>query len=63
MSYTKKFKTVNFDEKKKQWGAQCKSYDDVSKVFCDYIAGTIKKFPFSEGSLAEETSSISEPLM
>lgn len=62
VSYTKKFKTVNFDEKKKQWGAECKSYDDVSKVFCEYISGTIKKFPFSEGSLAEETNTISEPL-
>jgi hypothetical protein len=55
VSYTKKFKTVNFDEKKKAWGAECKSYDDVSKVFCDYISGSVKKFPFSEGSLAEET--------
>lgn len=63
VSYTKKFKTVNFDEKKKQWGAQCKSYDEVAKVFCDYISGSIKKFPFSEGSLAEETSTISESLL
>jgi len=63
VSYTKKFKTVNFDEKKKAWGAECKSYDDVSKVFCDYISGSVKKFPFSEGSLAEETQTISESLL
>lgn len=63
MSYTKKFKSVNFDEKKKQWGAQCKSYEEVSKVFCDFISGSIKKFPFSEGSLAEETNTISESLL
>lgn len=63
MSYTKKFKSVNFEEKKKQWGAECKSYDDVSKVFCNYISGEIKKFPFSEGSLADETYTISESLV
>lgn len=63
VSYTKKFKAVNFDEKKKQWGAQCKSYNDVAKVFCDFIGGSIKKFPFSEGSLAEETGTISEALV
>ena len=54
---------MNFDEKKKAWGAQCRSYDEVSKVFCDYVSGSVKKFPFSEGSLAEETNAISEPLL
>ena len=63
VSYTKKFKTVNFDEKKKLWGAECKSYNDVSKVFVDYVSGKVKKFPFSEGSLAEETNAISEALV
>lgn len=56
VSYSKKFKTVNFDEKKKYWGTECKSLDNVSKVFVDYVSGKIKKFPFSEGSLAAETS-------
>jgi methylenetetrahydrofolate reductase (NADPH) len=35
----------------------------VSKVFVAYLSGSIKKFPFSEGSLAAETSTISEPLL
>jgi len=62
VSYSKKFKTVNFEEKKKFWGAQCRSLDDVSKVFSAYLAGTIKKFPFCEGSIAPETGAISDSL-
>jgi len=63
VSFSKKFKSVNFEEKMKFWGSQCKSLDDVSKVFVDYLSGKIKKFPFSEGALASETSTISEPLL
>lgn len=62
VSYSKKFKTVNFEEKRKFWGAQCRSLDDVSKVFCAYLSGSIKKFPFCEGSIALETGEISESL-
>lgn len=62
VSFSKKFKTINFEEKKKFWGNECKSLDDVKKVFIDYLSGKIKKFPFSEGSIASETYTMSEHL-
>jgi len=36
---------------------------DVSEIFVKYITGEIKKFPFSEGTLAEETGEISDILL
>ena len=53
MSYSKKFKAVNIQEKRKAWGHTCTSLKDISNVFCNYINGKIKKFPFAEGGLAE----------
>jgi methylenetetrahydrofolate reductase (NADPH) len=34
----------------------------MSDVFISYLSGKIKKFPFSEGPIAAETSDISESL-
>jgi len=62
VSYSKKFKNYNIPEKLKQWGNTCKSYSDVANVFVAYISGKIKKFPFSEGQLALETSDLTEIL-
>ena len=62
VSYSKKFKTTNLDEKRKNWGNSCTSLADVSKVFTAYITGKIKKFPFSEGALALETSQLTDIL-
>lgn len=63
VSYSRKFKTINIEQKRKDWGEKCHSLDDVSKVFTNYLSGQIKKFPFSEGSLALETADISEMLV
>jgi len=63
VSYSKKFKSVNFEEKKKNWGQQCLSLGEVAAVFVAYVSGKIKKFPFSEGSLALETADINADLV
>jgi hypothetical protein len=63
VSFSKKFKNTNFEEKKKFWGDSCKSLDDVKKVFIEYLSGKIKKFPFSEGSIASETYTMSDHLL
>ena len=52
VSYSKKFKTINHDSKKKDWGLTCRNVSDVSKVFVKFLKGEIKKFPFSEGAIA-----------
>ena len=62
LSYSKKFRTINTEEKKKQWGATCTTLQDIQTVFTNYITGKIKKFPFSEGALAAETSDLTEVL-
>ena len=63
VSYSHKFRTINVDEKQKMWGEKCTSYDDVSKIFVSYITGQIKKFPFSEGAIALETSQLTDVLV
>ena len=55
VSYSKKFKTTNVVEKKKSWGQQCRTVQDISNVFVAYLSGKMKKFPFSEGAIALET--------
>jgi len=47
---------MNFEEKKKIWGEHIVSLDDVSRIFINYLNGKLKKYPFSEGSLAPETN-------
>ena len=37
--------------------------EDVSNIFVNYLMGKIKKFPFSEGSIALETADISQILL
>lgn len=63
MSYSKKFKTVNVEEKKKNWGQQVTSLEEIAAVFTAFVSGKIKKFPFSEGSLALETADINTDLV
>jgi len=54
---------MNFEEKKKIWGNEIKSLDDISKIFIDYLSGKIKKYPFSEGALASETNLLKDLLL
>lgn len=63
VSYSKKFKNVNAVEKRKMWGQQCRTLEDISKIFVKYLSGQIKKYPFSEGSIALETADISQILL
>ena len=63
VSYSKKFKTTNVVEKKKNWGKTCRTVSDISSVFVAYLSGKMKKFPFSEGVLALETDDISQVLL
>lgn len=63
MDFTKKFKAINIGGKKKEWGERCLSMADISKVFTSFLQGKIKKFPFSEGTIALETADISEILV
>jgi methylenetetrahydrofolate reductase (NADPH) len=63
VSYSKKFKNVNAVEKKKMWGQQCRTMEDISNIFVKYLQGKIKKFPFSEGSIALETADINQILI
>ena len=60
MSYSKKFREVNINEKRKAWGSTCTSLKDISSVFVNYINGKIKKFPFSEGVLSTETGKMTK---
>jgi len=63
VSYTKRFKSINLDEKRKFWGSTCRSLKDLSKIFVDYLSEKIKKFPFSEGAISLETSDLTEILI
>lgn len=63
VSYGKKFKNTNIVDKRKSWGDKCRSIQDMSDVFCAYLSGKIKKFPFSEGRIALETNDISDVLI
>mmetsp|Transcript_40754 Transcript_40754/g.62196 ORF Transcript_40754/g.62196 Transcript_40754/m.62196 type:complete len:172 (+) Transcript_40754:77-592(+) len=63
VSYSHKFRQININDKQKQWGASCTSFSDVSKVFINYITGKIQKFPFSEGTIALETSALTDILV
>ena len=45
------------------WGEQCRSLEDMSKVFVNYLTGKIKKFPFAENPIAAETADISQILL
>jgi len=63
VSYSKKFKQVNQEEKQKFWGATCTSLEDISKVFVSFITGKIKKLPFSEGTMTDESQEINEVLV
>lgn len=56
VSFAKQKPSMNFDEKKKQWGQEVTSVSHVSEIFLKYLNGKLKKFPFSEGSLAPETN-------
>ncbi len=49
--------------KMKEWGESCTSMTDLQFVFVSYIKGNIKKFPFSEGGLALETTDIKDLLI
>jgi len=62
VSYSKKFEKINIKDKQKSWGETCRSLSEMSKVFINYLQGKIKKFPFSEGTIALETQDISEIL-
>jgi methylenetetrahydrofolate reductase (NADPH) len=42
----------------KLWGDSVTSFDNISKVFIDFVQGKIKKYPFSEGCLQIETKTI-----
>ena len=37
--------------------------EEVSTIFVKYLQGKIKKFPFSEGTIALETADISQILI
>ena len=63
VSYSRKFRQYNIPDKLKQWGTTCTSYADIACVFSNYVSGKIKKFPFSEGQLALETSDLTDVLV
>lgn len=46
-----KTQSFNYDEKKKIWGEELHSMDQISDVFIRYLKGKLKKFPFAEGYL------------
>jgi len=62
VSFNKKFAEINVKDKMKAWGAQCRSFKQMTEVFVNYLSGKIKKFPFSEGAIAPETFEISDIL-
>ena len=63
VSFSKKYIRSNIKEKLGQWGQKIHSLSQVSEVFTNFLSGKIKRFPFSEGSLALETEDISEFLL
>jgi len=63
VSFSKRFEASNIEEKKKMWGERCISLNDVAECFTKFICGHIKKFPFSEGALSDETQEISDVLV
>jgi len=59
---TKKL-SFNFDDLKKMYGENVRTYKDISDVFVNFLTGKLKKYPFSEGSLQLETNVILDPLV
>ncbi len=55
--------SFNMDERKKLWGAEIKSFENVGDLFISYLSGKIQKYPFSEIMLAAETSLINDTLL
>jgi len=43
--------SFNFDEKKKDWGEEVSTIDQVSLIFINFLRGKLKKYPFSEGTI------------
>lgn len=54
--------SLNLGERKKQWGDEVKSIDDVVDVFKNFLHNNIKKFPFAENQVSSETTFIIDML-
>lgn len=61
VSFAKKA-TSDPNEKRKLWGQEVQTIDQISKVFTDFVQHKIKKFPFSEGPLSAESDDIRDVL-
>jgi hypothetical protein len=54
MSFCRKSSGAH-EDKRKLWGEEVLSIDQVSAVFTAFVTKKIKKFPFSEGPLTAES--------
>jgi len=50
-------------EKRKLWGEEVLSIDQISEVFIAFVTRKIKKFPFSEGPMTAESNDIRDVLV
>jgi methylenetetrahydrofolate reductase (NADPH) len=63
ISIAKKKNSMNFADKQKMWGTECTNLKAISVIFQKYLNGKLKKYPFSEGSLAPETNLLRDLLL
>lgn len=54
---------ISKEELRQMWGDSVTSYSSVIDVFVNFLSGKIRKYPFSEGSIQPETTTIMEPLI
>jgi methylenetetrahydrofolate reductase (NADPH) len=64
-SYSRKIKKLDADHEKsrKLYGQAMTCYNNVAKVFVDFITGKIKKMPFSNDPMTAEAAFIEETLI
>lgn len=62
MSFTKA-QSGDPTSRKKLWGEEVLSLATVGSLFCQYVQRTLKKFPFSEGTISLESDLIKDTLL
>jgi len=60
--HIKRQASLNMGDRKKHWGEEVKSLDNVVDVFRSFLNGKIKKFPFAEKPVSPETTLIVDVL-
>ena len=62
ISFTKKQSQAP-EAKKKLWGQEVLNVASIANIFTQFVQGTLKKFPFSEGAISLESGLIKDTLV